>query len=844
MFSNIRLSPVLIVAASGLIGMEAAQAATPVFINEIHYDNSGTDIGEAIEIVGPAGTDLHGWRLVLYNGNGGAAYDTRLLTGGIADQSGNGYGTLSVSYPSNGIQNGAPDGVALIDADNRVVQFLSYEGSFIASDGPAAGISASDIGVAESSGTASGLSLQLSGSGSHYEDFVWQSEQAASFGAINSGQQFGDIGGGGSGSLCGQAAVSIGDIQGSGGYSPLAGSVQHVEALVTAGFQGTAQLGGFFVQQAGNPVNSAQSQGLFVQSGFPVEAGDLVHLVGTVAETFGMTRLQNLSAAEVCSHANALPEPVPLSLPFDGADNDPERREGMLITLPQTLTVTENYDLARYGEFVLSAGGRLITPTQIAAPGEAAADLAAQNALNRLTVDDGSNDQNPEPVVYPQPDGLSAANSLRSGDTVSGATGILAYDFGEFRLQPTEALVSLAQNARTAKPERNGRGSLTVASFNVLNFFNGDGQGGGFPTARGADSAAELARQKAKIVAALNALDADVVGLMELENDGYSASSAIAELVAGLNQAAGRDKYRFIDPGLSRIGSDEITVGLIYRADKVSVSGPAVVLDSRVDPDFLDAKNRPALAQTFLDRASNKSVTVSVNHFKSKGSACDDVNDPDTGDGQGNCNLTRLAAAGALARWLANDPTGMSAANVLIVGDLNAYAQEDPITELKRAGYHNLLEENPGNRPAYSYVFDAASGYLDHVLANPQLRGQIQDLGEWHINADEPRALDYNSEFKSAGQIDAFYAADPYRSSDHDPLFVAMFVPGDLDNDGDADFDDALAMRKQIGQCVGRPGLGYNPEADYDASGCVSYADYRVWYGHYARYQANAGRTD
>ncbi len=806
-----------------------ALAATPVFINEIHYDNVGSDSGEAIEIAGPAGTDLGGWSIVLYNGNGGAVYNSKALSGVISDQSGNGFGTLSFSYPADGIQNGSPDAIALVHGGS-VVQFLSYEGGFTAVGGPADGMNSVNIGVSET-GVPLGLSLQLKGNGGQYEDFSWENASANSFGAINSQQSF-------AGqtpppvSKCGVAATLISSIQGSSGVSPLNGSLQHVEAVVSADFQGSANLNGFFVQQVnGADVNPATSEGLFIASNVPVNVGDKVHIVGTVAETYNMTRLDGVVSVDVCAVNQTLPAAVPVNLPFDAAGNDPERWEGMLIHLPQTLTVTENYNLARYGEFLLSSGGRLLTPTQIAAPGQAANDVAAQNALNQLLVDDGANLQNPEPVIYPRPDGLSAANSLRNGDSVSGATGVLAYDFGVYRLQPTQPLTFVADNQRSATPDLPVPGSLKVASFNVLNYFNGNGLGGGFPTARGADTLAEFNRQRGKIIPAIHALDADIIGLMEIENDGYAANSAIADLVNGLNQMAGAGVYAYVNPGLSKVGSDEIAVGIIYKPAKVSTSGSAAILDSSVYPLFVDNKNRPVIAQTFLDHASNKQLTVAVNHLKSKGSACDEINDPDVGDGQGHCNQTRTNAALALAAWLENDPTGHGASNVLIIGDLNSYAQEDPISALKSAGYQNLLETFIGNQTAYSYVFDGAAGYLDHALANSALAPQVKDAKEWHINADEPRALDYNIEYKTAAQINLFYAADAYRSSDHDPLLIKLFVPGDLDNDGDVDSGDALGIKAQIGQCSVKP--GYNREADYDKSGCVTYADYRIWYGYY-----------
>jgi len=149
------------------------------------------------------------------------------------------------------------------------------------------------------------------------------------------------------------------------------------------------------------------------------------------------------------------------------------------------------------------------------------------------------------------------------------------------------------------------------------------------------------------------------------------------------------------------------------------------------------------------------------------------VNDPDTGDGQGNCNVTRTRAAGALVRWLATDPTGAGDPDVLIVGDMNSYAMEDPIKALTDAGYTNEVRALVG-ADGYSYVFDGQSGYLDHALASPVLAPRITGISEWHINADEPVALDYNVEFKTPNQVNTFYAADPFRSSDHDPVVVGI----------------------------------------------------------------------
>jgi predicted extracellular nuclease len=212
----------------------------------------------------------------------------------------------------------------------------------------------------------------------------------------------------------------------------------------------------------------------------------------------------------------------------------------------------------------------------------------------------------------------------------------------------------------------------------------------------------------------------------------------------------------------------------------VSARGTFQILDNSVDPTFSDTKNRPALAQTFRHNDSGEVFTVSINHFKSKSTDCNDVADPDNGDGQGNCNGVRTAAANALLNWLADDPTGSGDADFLIIGDLNSYAMEDPVTALENAGYSNLIKTFVGS-DAYSFVFSAEAGYLDHALASPALLPQVSGITIWHINADEPRALDYNDSVRDPGEISsdplnppALYQANAYRAADHDPILIGL----------------------------------------------------------------------
>ena len=571
-----------------------------------------------------------------------------------------------------------------------------------------------------------------------------------------------------SANVCGAAYTPIYTIQGNGSGSPVDGDAVFTEGVVTAVYQGVDQLNGFYIQDETGDSDDTTSDGIFVFTSMNVTAGDAVRVAGTVDEYFDLTEITSVSSILVCGTGTILPTNI--SLPVPTLDTW-EQYEGMLLDFPQGLYVTEHYVLGRYGEVSLSVNDRLYNPTNITTPGAAAIAQQDLNDRSRIQLDDTYTNQNRDPISYPG-SGLTYTNTLRGGDYVASLTGVLDYSFGVYKVQPVGAVDFTVANTRTVAAEDVG-GNLTVASFNVLNYFNGDGAGGGFPTSRGADTPTEFVRQRVKIVNAIVAMDADIIGLMEIENDGYDSLSAIQDLVNGLNDATAAGTYAFIDPGVSTIGTDEIAVGLLYKPANVTLAGGPEILDSTVITTFNDLKNRPVLAQSFMDNASGATVTVAVNHFKSKGSDCDDLGDPDTGDGQGNCNLTREAAAEALVSWLATDPTNSGSAYSLIIGDLNSYAMEDPIMAITDAGYSNLLSQF-GGLYAYSYVFSGQHGYLDHALSSPSLTPFVTGATTWHINSDEPISLDYNEEFKTVNQLITLYGEGPYRASDHDPVVVGL----------------------------------------------------------------------
>jgi len=565
-------------------------------------------------------------------------------------------------------------------------------------------------------------------------------------------------------SVCGAPATAIHAVQGASLESPLTGTRVDVEGVVTGDFQGPTGLGGFFLQEEAVDADDepATSEGLFVfDASAPVNvaAGDVVRVSGQVSEFNGLTELTALTSVQVCA-TGASVAIVEASLPLASA-LALEPLEGMLVRFAQPLVVNDTFDLARFGEVVL-ATERQLQPAQVAAPGAAALAVEAENALARIQLDDGSNAQNPAQVPH-----LGLDGTLRGGDGIRGLTGVLGFGFGSYELHPVAPVAFERHNPRELAPPDVG-GRLTVASFNVLNYFTtldagapACGPTGGLDC-RGANSAQELERQRTKILAALGSLNADVVGLLELQNDD---AASIGDLVSGLEGRFGRGTYAFVDTGT--IGTDAIKVGILYKPARVRPLGGFALLDSSVDPAFVDTLSRPVLAQSFEEVGTGEVFTIAVNHLKSKGSACTAVGDPDAGDGQGNCNRTRLAAAEAELRWLASDPTGSGDPDALLVGDFNAYAQEDPIVALTSSGYENLIARGLGG---YSYVFEGHSGYLDHALASSALSPQVASAAEWHINADEPRFLDYNQEFNPPGA----FQPNAFRSSDHDPLLVGL----------------------------------------------------------------------
>jgi uncharacterized protein len=574
-------------------------------------------------------------------------------------------------------------------------------------------------------------------------------------------------------------------IQGGGTASPIINHTVIIEGIVVGDFQGENGLKGFFVQEEDADVDTdtMTSESIFVYDGHSssvdVNVGDKVRVTGQVIEYDELTEISSVTDVTVINSNNPLPTAITINDLVSANTASLERYEGMRVQFNQTLSVTESYQLGIYGTLVLSVNGPQQQFTHQNAPSVTGySNHKTQIANSRILLDDGSNNTNPSTIIFARGGNpLSASNILRGGDTVTGLSGILDYRFDEYRIQTNTGVNFIATNPRSTTPPDVG-GTLKIASFNVLNYFTTIDNGSN--EARGADSPAELSRQTEKLIAALSAIDADIFGLVEVENNGYGTGSAIFELVNALNAKIGADSYDFVNPDLSSLGSAKIAVALIYKPATVTLVGNAV---TKTDGAFA-YYNRPPLVQTFAEQATGEKFTIAVNHFKSKGSLTGLTQDSDQNDGAGKNNYTRTQAAQELTAWLATDPTGSGDPDFLIMGDLNAYAQEDPIVTIKDAGYTDLLNTYQGPN-AYTYIFDGQRGYLDHALANPSLTAQVTGVAEWHINADEPSVFDYNdnvTDISSSTDLvnpAGLYSNSPFRSSDHDPVIIGLQLQTD-----------------------------------------------------------------
>ncbi len=822
----------------------ANDVAPTIVINEVLVSTTGSDV-EFLEIFGTPGTSLAGLSIVnIESGDASGNIDNRFDLPADAEIGDNGFylvgnslvGSLGVTpnatIPGNFFENSSST-IALLET-------ASISGSTV--DGTETVIDAIALSDGDASETFYYGAQVLGPDGSFYPSAAgrfpdggdWQLIDAFSPAGNNTTPTAGD--GGGTG---GPEEKLISEIQGDGAASALEGQQVIVEAIVVGDFQdgglgANGDLNGFYLQEedADADGDALTSEGIFVFDGFSpgtdVQVGDKVRITGTVTEFFGETQLSGLTDIQIVSGGNTLPTAAQITFPVAKVTTnsngeliaDLEAYEGMLVTLPQEMTVSDLFTLGRFGDIGLQQGGLLETFTQANAPSVAGFQAFQETAVkNAVLLDDGFTTQNPDTIPFEidgEPGNIAgqfdAGDPLSAGDTVTGITGVLRYgtgsgSFGDeaYRINPTEAPVFVDDVPRDGTAPDVG-GTIIVSSFNLLNFFTtiDDGTATSGPNSlqpRGADSLDEFLRQTDKLIAALAEVGADVFGLVELENEYGDQNGdglfSLQYIVDALNSTIPGAAYDFVDPGVPYGDTgDAIMVGMIYNTNTVEIAAgtnPAILTDALLPSLGLNFGNpvfdgpgtsRAPLAATFTEISSGEEFTVAVNHFKSKGSISPFGNNAGIGDGTGNNNEARLQAAQALDAWLDTNPTGTSDPDTLIIGDLNAYAMEDPVTFLKSEGYVDQVEVFlPVDEFAFSFGFPVdlntspsvqSFGALDYGFASASLASQVTGAAEWHINALEASALDYNTEFKPQSQIDDLYAADGFRSSDHDPLVIGL----------------------------------------------------------------------
>jgi len=541
--------------------------------------------------------------------------------------------------------------------------------------------------------------------------------------------------------LCSSADTPISAIQGSDAQSPLLNQQLTISGVVTH-----IEASGFFLQSAAESQDDdlSTSEALWVRTvEQPIaddKLGALLGVYGQVAELSSQNQQQTVTALidavwALCGQATTSPHQLSEALV------NPEAIESMQVSVPAGWLAVDLYPLL--SQRLRIASERLFIPTQVVSPGVPASQLLARNQQRSVYLDWSASK-------------TSLSSRLRAGDRLDSITGV-------FDLRQSQSTV-LAQHApevsRASKipsaPQRDEAQLLRMVNINVQNLFNGNGQGGGFPGQRGAQTKAEYTQQLNRLTNAIDVLLPDVLALMELENDGYGDDSAIAQLTQALQQKT-QHNWAYIKPNSEQLGKDIIAVGLLYRADRVKpISAPA-----SMDTSPFDDLSRVPLAQRFMAINTDTSFLIAVNHFKSKGGCPKDNSDnSNQSDGQACWNAARISSAQVLSNWVKQLQQDWNEPNALIVGDLNSYRMEQPIRVLINAGWLDVAGQYL-DPPLYSYRYFGEMGTLDYAFASQAMVQRIDDAYLWHINSDA-----------APNQILAAADIGIARFSDHDPVIV------------------------------------------------------------------------
>ncbi len=634
-----------------------------------------------------------------------------------------------------------------------------------------------------------------------------------------------------------------------------------VEGVVTAIQTTELKYGlpvGFFIQDENGDGNPKTSDGIFVK-GTPtgLTVGDKIAVTGKVTEDYGWTVIESTA---IEAKGTGTVTPVAVTTLEDDVDFDftLERHEGMLVKFDKEsdMRVSRNFGFSGSpfyrNNMVVSNGQVNVHPNQNNAPAvhddKIDTDAEHQTDCNedkRIVVE--SFGIAPKGVIpwypdfglanaVPMPDGTTTAEDyIRIGDVIDGFEGVIGYSgiysYNDYRLFVTNTITKdnfiREDSKRTQTPVLKEGGNLRIATFNVLNYFNSPFGGDNNPNNdnRGATTEPEFQLQGDKIAKAIVAMNADIIGLMEIENNGFGESSAVAHLVNKINALIDdkADHYSYVvgNKDDKFIGSDVIANQVIFKASKVSLDtyrlikmpeqhAPEVAYIDTKDKNKTESGNnyqRDTLAPSFKINGTEEKITVAVNHLKSKGSTC--WEDVQTGkqldsDKQGSCENFRVSAAFHLGQELSKID-----GYKLILGDLNSYGNEDPIMVLTNRdkapedhvikaarntsiggengiplhgddgavitdsyGYVNIVRQL--HPDSYSYSYNDEIGTLDYILVTPELMNKVVDATDWNINAGESTLFQYSDEYNCVNGKCSTRFSDLYRASDHDPAVIDL----------------------------------------------------------------------
>ena len=649
------------------------------------------------------------------------------------------------------------------------------------------------------------------------------------------------------------ALTPIPAIQGSGDKSPLIPddlfeSTQTVAVKAVVSALGESLNKGFYLQDLQGDGNPQSSDGIFVFlsdiNKYPaIQPGAEVCLEAKVAEYYGHTQLKPLFDGSAPRLAVLAQGDAPAATALRVLEGETlaralERHEGMRVRLDadSALKVSRNFSYdyaARRNNLVLAHQAPLMKPTQLHVAGSSEAKALAQaNADNRVFLE--SDFKAADGKLPWLPAWEPEQGYLRIGDAPVNLEALVGYSYDEYRLiVPKEQAITAGdllrtdENDRQSAPARTAGTDLRIGSFNVLNYFTSHSSMGGALNVlckdqtdadsakgcnRGAKNLEDFQQQRTKIVNAITEMDADLLGLMEMENNGFDEHSAISDLVTHLNaqQKDASQHYAFVSLPKALLGEeryfggDAIMVAMLYRPAKLTPSGEAGVIQLPQQRYILggvakSAGQRDSLVQSFTVAGSKDPLTLVVNHLKSKGSGCFENGDGKTepADLQGKCTEFRVSAAKVLGEAVNKLP-----GQVLLVGDFNSYAKEDPIRVLTdydaakadrkiRSASHTFVGEQPyeqlgqevsksyglvdvnvkfNQEKAISYSYEAELGTLDYALANPALAKKVVAVADWHINSFESNLFEYGRGFTG----DMIKSDNPFSASDHDPIIVDL----------------------------------------------------------------------